>query len=131
MKKLWLFAIISLLFFNCQMFERHTIIEDNTTYSKPEITPSLKEIKKGKAIYNRDCSMCHPKGKQGIDLLLNIDQRMTKSYFALYVTKHDSLRESGDSYAKQMAKQWSNAAPRHNYIYSKEEMDYLIAYVMQ
>ena len=113
------------------MFERHTIIEDNTTYSKPEITPLLKKIKKGKIIYNRDCSMCHQKGKKGIDLLLNIDQRMTKSYFALYVTKHDSLRKSGDSYAEQMAKQWGNTTPIHNYVYSKEEMGYLIAYVMQ
>ena len=130
MKRLWLFTIILLLFFNCQMFERHTVIEDNTTYNKPERISSLKDIKRGKAIYNRDCAMCHPKGKKGIDLLLNIDQRMTKSYFALYVTKHDSLRKSGDVYIKQMSETWE-AAPRHNYTYSKEEMENLIAYVMQ
>jgi len=131
MKKLCLLAIVSLLVFNCQMFERHTVIEDNTTYSKPETTPPLKDIKKGKAIYNRDCAMCHSKDKKGIDLLKDIDQRMTKSYFALYITKHDSLRRSGDPYVKQMAAKWNDAAPKHDYTYSKEEMENLIAYAMQ
>jgi hypothetical protein len=113
------------------MFDRHVVVETDDSFYQKKALEKEKKIKKGLIIFNRDCSMCHQKGKKRIDLLANLNQRMTKKYFALYITKHDSLIKSGDPYARQMAKDWNNAAPKHDYIYTNEELDCLTKYVMQ
>lgn len=113
------------------MFEKHNVIEENIEYQKNREVRKEKGIAKGKEIYKEDCIMCHQKEKKGIDILIDIDKRMTKQYFALYITKHDSLRLANDPYLIKMTEKFNNAAAKHDFVYTKEEMNYLIEYVMQ
>ena len=116
-----------ILLSSCQFFDRHVVIEDNTLYQKQDNKPLVENVK-GKALFNRDCSMCHQKGKRGIDFIRNLEDRMTKTYFVLYITKHDSLVRAKDVYALKMQETFNNAGVRHDHVYSNEELENLIEY---
>ena len=126
-----IFLLVIFLIYSCQLFDRHTVIEGKQSFQKKEDPEQIKKIIKGKQIYNKDCFMCHQKEKKGIDILKNINQRISNNYFSLYITKHDSLILSGDPYAREMSKKFNNAAAKHDYKYTENEMNCLIEYVMQ
>ena len=63
--------MIPILLSNCQFFDKHVVVEENVSYLEEDNKLPVENVK-GKELFKRDCSMCHQKGKRGIDLIRNL-----------------------------------------------------------
>ena len=122
------------LFTSCSFLDRHEVVGELPSQKQsPKIDLKKHEaiMARGKAIYDRDCEMCHAKNKKCMNLLRNIEERMPLRYLTLYITKYDSLRRAKDPYVMRMQEEYSGAAPLHDNTYTKEELTDLLIYILE
>jgi mono/diheme cytochrome c family protein len=122
----------SLFFASC-----HAQPDNSTQYtdtSKTVQSPELKHsidtiiIKQGQRLFTANCSRCH-KIFATDNYLQGVVQRVGENYLKLYLTRQDSLIKAKDKYALEVKKAFGNLGNSHNFDFSDEELNAIIAYL--
>jgi cytochrome c1 len=96
-----------------------------------EITKNAEDtilINRGKTLFKDTCAICHAVWRTD-SYLAGIVERLGTSYLKLYITKQDSLIEAKNEYALKIKKSYGNLASVHNYKFSDEQLNAIMAYL--
>ncbi|MBX2924211.1 MAG: c-type cytochrome [Chitinophagaceae bacterium] len=99
------------------------------TFPKYSIVQGDPAFEYGERIFISDCSVCHVTKKRLHNHLEGVVDRVGEDYLKLYITKQDSLVQSGDTYALQLKEVWGNMGNSHNFNYTANELAALIEYL--
>ncbi|TMI74336.1 MAG: cytochrome c [Bacteroidetes bacterium] len=106
----------------------------NFVSSKTADSNSLKHlqdtssINQGKSLFQKNCGACHNVLITD-NHLAGVIQRVGESYLKLYVTRQDSLIKAKDKYALELKREFENLATVHNFKFSNEQLNAIIAYL--
>ncbi len=105
--------------------------EQKTKNVTLEITQNAEDtilITRGKTLFKDTCGICHAVWKTD-NYLAGIVERRGAPYLKLYITKQDSLIEAKNEYALKIKESYGNLASVHNYKFSDEQLNTIIAYL--
>ena len=81
----------------------------------------------GNAVSNKYCTPCHRKYTTD-NYLSGVVERVGDEYFALYITRQDSLIAAKNDYAVRAKSFYGNMANVHNFKLSKNDLKAITAY---
>ncbi len=117
---------INLLFVGCGEQNEQTL--NNTPLKTIAATVDTSLINQGKRLFVNNCGVCH-KILATDNHLAGIVQRVGEDYLKLYVTKQDSLIKIKNKYALELKRAFGNLANVHNFKFSNEQLNSIIAYL--
>jgi mono/diheme cytochrome c family protein len=117
---------INFLFVRCG--DQHEQTLDKTPAKTIAATEDTSLINQGKLLFVNNCGVCH-KILATDNHLAGVVQRVGEDYLKLYVTKQDSLIKAKNKYALELKKVFGNLANAHNFKFSNQQMNAIIAYL--
>ncbi|HET6996935.1 MAG TPA: cytochrome c [Chitinophagaceae bacterium] len=105
------------------------VSSSDTTYSKGlKHFQDTSLINQGRLLFQKNCGSCH--NVEATDnYLKGVVQRVGLNYLKLYLTKQDSLIKSKEEYALELKRRFGNLASVHNFEFSDEQLNAIIAYL--
>ncbi len=85
-------------------------------------------INRGKPLFTNNCGACHAIRKTD-NYLAGIVDKLGIRYIKTFITKQDSLIQAKDEYAVVLKRAWGSEGNAHNFQFSEEQLDAIIAYI--
>jgi mono/diheme cytochrome c family protein len=121
------FALTTNLFF-VRCHDQHEQTTDKVSLKTTADTEDTTLINQGKLLFVKNCGSCH-KILATDNYLAGVVQRVGEDYLKLYVTKQDSLITAKNKYALELKRVFGNLANVHNFKFSDEQLNAIIAYL--
>jgi mono/diheme cytochrome c family protein len=136
MRRTFQISIVILLsanFFFIRCHDRNERITDNDSlrikgFNHIKYTDDTTLVNEGKSLFVKNCGSCH-KVWATDSYLAGIVDRVGEDYLKLYVTKQDSLIKAKNKHALEVKKMFGNLANVHNFKFSNEQFNAIIAYL--
>ncbi|HYM95099.1 MAG TPA: cytochrome c [Chitinophagaceae bacterium] len=105
-------------------------IDSSKTIQSTELKHNIDTIiiEQGQTLFTANCSLCH-KISATDNYLQGVVQRVGENCIKLYLTRQDSLIKAKDKYALEVKKAFGNLGNSHNFDFSDEELNAIIAYL--
>jgi cytochrome c2 len=87
-------------------------------------------IRRGKVLFNANCRTCHSVFKTE-NYLARVVDRVGPAYLKLLITKQDSLLKAKDKYNLKLKEVFGRSANTHNYRFSDDQLNAIIAFLQK
>lgn len=124
-------VVLGANFFFTSCNDRHEQQSENQSLTNNSASNKVEDtvlINQGKSLFVKNCGTCHT--VTGTDnYLAGVVERVGKDYLKLYLTKQDSLIKAKNNYALELKRTFGNLANVHNFIFSNDQLNAIIAYL--
>jgi|SRR5687768_4683818 len=120
--------LLTLNFFFVRCGDQNEQTLDNTSLKTIAATEDTSLINQGKSLFVSNCAACH-KIVATDNHLAGVVQRAGEDYLKLYITKQDSLIKVKNKYALELKRVFGNLANAHNFKFSNQQLNAIIAYL--